>query len=138
MLITAMVLAIASFSVVLRLGPGDTTGFALICLASGAALGADFALLPALFARRMEQVAPEAAAGFGLWAFVSKLTLAFAAVVLLPALEAAGFRSGADNPQGALDLLTYLYALVPCVLKLGAIAVLATTPLPEGGRQTMI
>jgi len=134
MLLSAMALAIASFSLVLTLGAGDTLPFALICLASGAALGADFALLPALFARRMEQVAPEAAAAFGLWAFVSKLTLAIAAVVLLPALEAAGFRSGADNPQAARDLLTYLYALVPCVLKLGAMAVLATTPLPEGGR----
>jgi GPH family glycoside/pentoside/hexuronide:cation symporter len=138
MLLAAMALAIASFSLVLTLGPGDTLAFALICLTSGAALGADFALLPALFSRRLEQVAPEAAAGFGLWAFVSKLTLAFAAVVLLPTLEAAGFRSGADNPQTALDLLTWLYALVPCVLKLGAMAVLATTPLPEGGRQTTI
>jgi len=138
MLLAAMVLAIASFSLVLTLGPGDTLAFALICLTSGAALGADFALLPALFARRLEQVAPEAAAGFGLWAFVSKLTLAFAAVVLLPTLEAAGFRSGADSPQGALNLLTWLYALVPCVLKLGAMAVLATTPLPEGGRQKTI
>ncbi|WP_439136984.1 MFS transporter [Roseicyclus sp.] len=131
MLLTAMGLAIAAFSVVLTLGPGDTVAFALVCLVSGAALGADFALLPALFARRMEQIAPEAAAGFGLWAFVSKLTLAFAAVVLLPALDAAGFQSGDENPQGALDLLTYLYALVPCVLKLGAMAVLATTPLPK-------
>ena len=41
---------------------------------------------------------------------------------------------GGENPQGALDLLTYLYALVPCVLKLGAMAVLATTPLPQGAR----
>ncbi len=131
MLLAAMTLAIGAFSLVLFLGPGDTAFFALICLASGAALGADFALLPALFARRMEQIAPEAAAGFGLWAFVSKLTLAFAAVVLLPALDGVGFRSGGDNPQGALDLLTYLYALVPCVLKLGAMAVLATTPLPQ-------
>ncbi|NKX44907.1 MFS transporter [Roseicyclus persicicus] len=138
MLLSAMALAIASFSVVLTLGAGDTTLFALVCLASGAALGADFALLPALFARRMEQVAPEAAAAFGLWAFVSKLTLAFAAVVLLPALDAAGFVSGGDSPPGALDLLTYLYALVPCVLKLGAMAVLATTPLPEGGRHATI
>jgi glycoside/pentoside/hexuronide:cation symporter, GPH family len=134
MLLAAMALAIAAFSLVLALGPGDTLVFAVICLASGAALGADFALLPALFSRRLEQVAPEAAAGFGLWAFVSKLTLAFAAVVLLPALDAAGFRSGGDNPQAALDLLTWLYALVPCVLKLGAMAVLATTPLPPGGR----
>ena len=132
MLLSAMALAIAAFSVVLLLGPGDTVAFALICLASGAALGADFALLPALFARRMEQIAPQAAAGFGLWAFVSKLTLAFAAVVLLPALDAAGFQSNGQSPEGALDLLTYLYALVPCVLKLGAMAVLATTPLPQG------
>lgn len=138
MLLLAMALAIASFSLVLMLGAGDTLAFALICLTSGAALGADFALLPALFARRLEQVAPEAAAGFGLWAFVSKLTLAFAAVVLLPTLEAAGFRSGGDNPQDALDLLTRAYALVPCVLKLGAMAVLATTPLPERGRQGTI
>lgn len=132
-LLSAMALAIASFSLVLTLGPGDTTAFALICLASGAALGADFALLPALFARRMETVAPEAGAAFGLWAFVSKASLALAAVVLLPVLEAAGFRSGGDNPASALALLTYLYALVPCVLKLGAMGVLATTPLPEGG-----
>ena len=133
MLLVAMALAIAAFSLVLLLGPGDTLAFALICLASGAALGADFALLPALFSRRMEQIAPEAAAGFGLWAFVSKLTLAFAAVVLLPTLDMVGFRSGAANPQAALDVLTYLYALVPCVLKLGAMAVLATTPLQELG-----
>jgi GPH family glycoside/pentoside/hexuronide:cation symporter len=134
MLLSAMALAIASFSLVLMLGPGDTTAFALICLASGAALGADFALLPALFARRMETIAPEAGAAFGLWAFVSKASLALAAVLLLPALDAAGFRSGAENTEGALALLTYLYALVPCVLKLGAMAVLATTPLPEDGR----
>ncbi len=134
MLLAAMALAIASFSLVLTLGPGDTIGFALICLASGAALGADFALLPALFARRMETIAPEAGAAFGLWAFVSKASLALAAVLLLPTLDAAGFRSGGENTQVALDLLTYLYALVPCVLKLGAMAVLATTPLPEGGQ----
>lgn len=134
MLLSAMALAIGSFSLVLALGPGDTTAFALICLASGAALGADFALLPALFARRMETIAPEAGAAFGLWAFVSKASLALAAVLLLPALDAAGFRSGGENLPGALDLLTYLYALVPCVLKLGAMAVLATTPLPKDGQ----
>jgi GPH family glycoside/pentoside/hexuronide:cation symporter len=116
---------------VLTLGAGDTIPFAVICLVSGAALGADFALLPAMFARRMEQIAPEAGAAFGLWSFVSKFTLAFAAVVLLPALEWAGFRSGGDNTEAALDLLTYFYALVPCCLKLGAIALLLTTPLPD-------
>ncbi|MCU4651516.1 MFS transporter [Roseibacterium sp. SDUM158016] len=132
MLLSAMALAIAAFSVVLVLEPGQVGAFAFVCLASGAALGADFAILPALFARRMSKVAPDAAAAFGLWAFVQKASLALAAVVLLPALDAAGFSAaeGAANPAGALELLTYLYALVPCILKLGAMALLAVTPLP--------
>jgi GPH family glycoside/pentoside/hexuronide:cation symporter len=128
-----MVLAIASFAVVLALGPGDTMAFALVCIISGATIGADLVLLPALFARRMAAISPNAGQGFGLWSFTTKFTLAFAAALLLPALEAAGFRAGAgaDNPEGALRLLTLLYALVPCVLKAAAIALLAATKLEE-------
>jgi glycoside/pentoside/hexuronide:cation symporter, GPH family len=139
MLLAAMALAIASFSVVLVLEAGQVAAFALVCLASGAALGADFAILPALFARRMERIAPEAGAAFGLWAFVQKASLALAAVVLLPALDGAGFdaAAGPDNPAGALNLLTYLYALVPCILKLGAMALLAATRLPEARAATV-
>ena len=99
---------------------------------SGATIGADLTLLPALFARRMADVAPNGGQGFGLWAMVSKFTLAFAAAVLLPVLEGTGFRSGADdNPQAALEMLTQLYALVPCILKVVAIALLATLNLEE-------
>mgnify|MGYP000028266582 CR=1 FL=1 len=43
------------------LGPGDIIPFALICVASGAALGADMTLLPAIFSARMERIAPGAA-----------------------------------------------------------------------------
>ncbi|MEM9902192.1 MAG: MFS transporter [Pseudomonadota bacterium] len=132
-LLSAMTLAIASFALVLTLGPGDTTLFALICIASGATIGADLTLLPALFARRMAVVSPNGGQGFGLWSFTSKFTLAFAAAILLPTLEAAGFSAGPaqDNPPAALDLLTYLYALVPCLLKLVAIALLAATALRD-------
>jgi GPH family glycoside/pentoside/hexuronide:cation symporter len=131
-LLTAMVLAIAAFGWAALLGTGDTWAFAAVCVVSGAAVGADLTLLPAIFARRMADIAPGASEGFGLWSFVSKLTLALAAVALLPALEAGGFRAGAQNDEGALHLLTLLYCAVPCVLKLIAIALLATTPLPEG------
>ncbi len=131
-LLVAMALAIAAFGLTLTLGPGDWVLFAVICLASGATLGADLTLLPAIFAARMARISPSAAEGFGLWSFVSKLTLAFAAVTLLPMLESAGFESGAAaNPAGALTLLTLLYAAVPCGLKLIAIALLATTDLGE-------
>lgn len=131
-LLGAMVLAIVSFAFVLTLGAGDTTAFAIICIASGATIGADLTLMPALFARRMGQISPNGGQGFGLWSLVTKFTLAFAAAVLLPLLEVSGFRSGsADNPHAALQVLTLLYALVPCLLKLVAIALLVATPLEE-------
>ena len=128
-LLAAMVLAIVAFSFAMTLGSGDTVWFAIICLASGAAVGADLTLLPAVFARRMETVAPNASEGFALWGFVSKFTLAFAAIALLPILEASGFVSGAENSDAALTTLTLLYAGVPCALKLVAIGLLIATPL---------
>lgn len=130
-LLTAMILSILSFGFAATLGAGDILPFALVCVASGAMLGADTVILPALFARRMAAIAPEAGQGFGLWSFASKLTLAFAAVSLLPLLESAGFTTGGPNPDSALRMLGILYALVPCVLKLAAIALLLATPLPR-------
>jgi glycoside/pentoside/hexuronide:cation symporter, GPH family len=130
MLLAGMVLAIVAFVFAYTLGPGDALAFALICAASGAAMGADLTLLPALFARRMAVIAPQAAAGFGLWSFVSKFALAFAAVTLLPLLGRAGF-TGPDSPEAALGLLSILYALIPCALKLIAIALLLATPVTE-------
>ncbi|MBK1634318.1 MFS transporter [Rhodovulum adriaticum] len=128
-LLSGMVLSIVAFGFAATLGAGDLVPFAVICLASGAALGADMTLLPAIFAGRMAQIAPNAGQAFGLWSFVSKFTLAFAAVTLLPLLEAAGFRAGAENDASALVMLGVLYALVPCALKLMGIALLAAVPL---------
>ena len=131
-LLSAMMLAIGSFAFVLTLGEGDITAFAIICVLSGATIGADLTLLPALFAKRMASVSPNGGQGFGLWSLVSKFTLAFAAAALLPILEANGFSAGDANSDTALATLTYLYALVPCALKLIAVALLAATPLEEG------
>lgn len=128
-LLAAMVLAIASFLWTLTLGAGDLIPFALICAASGAALGADLTLLPAIFAQRLAQTGTPEAAAFGLWNFVSKLSLALAALTILPALQAAGFQPGAQNSESALLTLTLIYAGLPCVLKVIAIALLARTDL---------
>ena len=131
-LLAGMALAIASFLWAATLGAGDTLAFAVICAASGAALGADMVLLPALFARRLGQLGQGGeAAAFGLWSFVSKLSLALAAATLLPALQAAGFTPGQENAPSALFALSVLYALVPCALKVLAIALLAATKVPE-------
>lgn len=135
-LLAAMALAILAFLWAVTLREGDTLPFALICAASGAALGADLTLLPALFARRLATLGGGEGAAFGLWSFVSKLSLALAAAVLLPSLSAAGFVPGSQNSPAALFTLSLLYAALPCALKLIAMALLAlTTTEPSGDLQ---
>lgn len=131
-LLSAMVLAVASFGYTVTLSQGDQIQFAIVCVLSGASIGADLTLLPAMFARRMARISPNGGQGFGLWSLVSKFTLAFAAVILLPLLENAGFVAGQTAlPGTALTTLTVLYAVVPCGLKLVAIALLAATKLED-------
>ena len=130
MLLWGMSLAIFAFGFAATLGPGDAPLFALVCIASGAALGADLTLLPALFARRMASIAPEGSAGFALWSFAGKFALALAAITVLPFLQSQGF-TGPSSPPDALVALGLTYALVPCALKLLAIALLATAPESE-------
>ncbi|WP_322895013.1 MULTISPECIES: MFS transporter [unclassified Yoonia] len=131
-LLSAMVLAVASFGYTLTLSTGDVIPFAIICVLSGATIGADLTLMPAMFATRMAVISPTGGQGFGLWSLVNKFTLAFAAVVLLPLLERSGFAAGAaDLPDQALTMLTVLYALVPSLLKLVAIGLLIGTKLKE-------
>ena len=131
-LLVAMVLAIISFAYTVTLSTGDEIQFAVICVLSGVTIGADLTLLPAMFARRMAKVSPNGGQGFGLWSLVSKFTLAFAAVILLPVLENAGFVAGqTDLPESTLNTLTMLYAGVPLILKLVAVAILATTKFEE-------
>ncbi|MEL6682252.1 MAG: MFS transporter [Pseudomonadota bacterium] len=131
-LITAMILAVASFGYTLTLSPGDVIPFAVICVLSGATIGADLTLLPAMFAKRMSVISPNGGQGFGLWNLVNKFTLAFAAVMLLPLLERSGFVAGStDLPPEAITTLTMLYALVPSLLKLLAIGLLIATKLED-------
>lgn len=126
-LMAGMALAIVSFLWAYGLGTGQWLAFGLISAASGAALGADMVLLPAIFARRLAHLGNEGA-GFGLWSFVSKLSLAIAAATLLPTLQWAGFTSGGANSPAVLSVLSLLYAAVPCALK--AVALLLLTLIP--------
>jgi len=131
-LLLAMVLAVLSFGFTLTLSAGDVIPFAIVCVLSGVTIGADLTLLPAMFAKRLAVISPNGGQGFGLWSLVSKFTLAFAAAILLPLLEYAGFEAGETTvPEAALALLTVLYALVPSVLKLVAIGLLAALKLEE-------
>ena len=131
-LLLAMVLAVLFFGFTATLGPGDVASFAVICVLSGATIGADLTLLPAMFARRMAAISPNGGQGFGLWAMVNKFTLAFAAASMLPLLDWSGFQAGnTAQPALAMTMLMWLYAVVPSLLKLVAIALLAAITLEE-------
>ncbi|MGP3698390.1 MFS transporter [Rhodobacter sp. NSM] len=130
-LLAGMGLAVASFVFAFTLGPGDLWPFAVICAASGAALGADMVLLPAIFARHLSGSGSGEATAFGLWSFASKLALALAAATLLPLLQFAGFEAGSGGSEEAMTILSVLYALLPCGLKGLAILLLLATPIPE-------
>jgi Na+/melibiose symporter-like transporter len=117
--LASMGLAVATFAGAFWLGSGDLAGFALVCVASGLALGADLALPPALVADWIDRDArPLPGAYYGLLGFLAKFTLALAAGFALPLLAALGYHPGG----GETLALSATYALLPCLLKLAALA----------------
>jgi Na+/melibiose symporter-like transporter len=64
-----------------------------------------------------------AGACFGWWNFVTKANLALAAGLSLPLLAALGYAPGARDAS-ATAALAVVYAGLPVVLKLGAVALL--------------
>ncbi|WP_068112066.1 MFS transporter [Tropicimonas marinistellae] len=130
-LLLAMPLAILGFVGAGFIGPGNAAAFAVICIASGAALGADMVVLPAMFSVALTRSGLNASAAFGIWSFAGKLGLALAAFLVLPALEASGFAPGTDNTPDAIRALTIAYAIIPCILKLFAMALVLALPNEE-------
>ncbi|HQU78644.1 MAG TPA: MFS transporter [Azonexus sp.] len=109
----AMLLSIVAFAGASLLNAGDLWPFAVICLASGLALGADLAL-PAAIAADLGERQGQAGACFGVWNFVAKLNLALAAGLSLPLLGALGYVPGSG---AGLPALTFAYALLPLAFK---------------------
>jgi Na+/melibiose symporter-like transporter len=130
-LLLAMPLAILGFVGAAFLAPGNALGFALICLASGAALGADMVILPVMFSVALTRAGLQPSLAFGIWSFAGKLGLALAAFAVLPVLERSGFTPGADNSAAALSVLNISYAVIPCLLKLCALALVLALPVEE-------
>ena len=120
--LAGMVLAISVFVWTTQLGTGDSAAFLVVCALSGAALGADLTLPGAMLAGVIDRAGDRGhaeGAYFGWWNFATKLNLALAAGLALPALALFGYVPGTRSEQGLLAL-TAAYCLLPCVLKLGA------------------
>jgi glycoside/pentoside/hexuronide:cation symporter, GPH family len=125
-----------TFGGVVLLGEGDVLAYGMVCLASGFMLGADLTLPGTLLAgviQRHDEARPAlpgdtqsplpSSEGIftGWWQLATKLNLALAAGVALPALTWLGYTPGTRDPQ-ALWHLTLVYGALPCVLKLMAVS----------------
>lgn len=122
-----MALSVASFIWAASLGAGGHLAFALVCLASGSALGADLVAPGALLAGLVQRAGHgQAHEGryVGWWTCASKLNLALAAGLALPLLQALGYRPGQAD-TGQASALVLAYAVLPCMLKLAALALLS-------------
>jgi glycoside/pentoside/hexuronide:cation symporter, GPH family len=142
-----MVLSIPAFIVVVVLGEGDLAGYLFVCIVTGFALGADLSLPAALVARLIEENGERGKTEgtyFGLWNWVNKFNLALAPSFALGTLQ--WFNYSADMAttesyqnmgllqQLANDPLLWVYALVPCALKLLAIVLLGRSGLASLNR----
>jgi len=129
----SMVLSVIVFVWAWQLPAGALYSFAVICIFSGATLGADLALPPALLAGVIGSAGHSGqreGAYFGLWNWMTKMNLALAAGVALPLLDYLGYTPGRPTESG-LTALGITYALLPCTLKLTAATLLWRAPLRE-------
>jgi GPH family glycoside/pentoside/hexuronide:cation symporter len=130
-----MLLAVAAFVWAFALGNGDVMPFAIVCVMSGVAYGAELALPPSILADVVDRDARERKANgayFGLWQMIEKLNLAAAAGIALPLVALLGYQPGLGG--GTLALSTS-YALLPCAIKLVSIAILWAAPLDQPANQ---
>ncbi len=133
----AMILACAAFIwTPFLVQEGDYTVFLIITIVSGLGVGADLALPAAI----LSDVVDEDTAGtgeqrtgfyFALWGLGGQLSLGLSAALAFLPLDAAGFNAqdvGA-NSEAQLMTLALLYAGLPVVLKLVAVAIMWNFPL---------
>ncbi|MET0027349.1 MAG: MFS transporter [Candidatus Thiodiazotropha sp.] len=115
-------MAIAGFIWAVQLGHGDALPYAIVCLLSGLALGADLALPAAIAADIIPPRERGRSAGyFGIWSLINKGVLALAAGLGLPLLAGFGYQPGGTDGLFALALF---YAGLPCFIKLITAALL--------------
>lgn len=111
--------------------------YAVVVVLTGLALGADMSIPPAIQADvieldRRETGASRAGVFFAIWQVATKVALALSSGLGFIALGWSGFVTAPDNPEMALLTLSILYAGVPIILKLTAIALMWRFPLERG------
>ena len=128
-----MLVACMAFISVPWIDTGAFYAFGIVCVLTGMALGADLSLPPAIQADVIDYAKyrfgnAQTALQFAIWGMSTKLALATAVGLALPGLGYAGFDPLAPSEIGRFALLV-IYALIPVVIKVLAIAMVWKFPL---------
>jgi GPH family glycoside/pentoside/hexuronide:cation symporter len=136
----AMTFNAAVFAVVPLLGPGDAGIFLGVCILTGIALGADLVLPSSIQADVIDVDTAESGEQrtgtyVAAWGLGTKLALALAVGIAFPVLDWAGFSAdGGPQTDFGLTTLALLYAGVPVLMKLAAIALMWRFPVDEAAQ----
>ncbi|MEM7540537.1 MAG: MFS transporter [Pseudomonadota bacterium] len=119
----ALGLAILSFAPVLLLSPDDLSMFFVICIASGAMLGADLALPPSIQADvmeidRLKNKITRTSSAFAIWSMTTKLSFAVAVASGFIGLAMFGVNATDGFDASESKVLLAFYAMLPITLKL--------------------
>jgi len=133
----AMVTAIIAFLMALWVPEYGPPLFMLICIVTGAMLGADLTLPPAIQADvvdwdRLRYRRDWAGVLYGCWNMITKLALALAVGIALPLLEV--LQSLAPDHNWPMLLI---YALLPCVFKAISLIFLWRFPLDNAAQRAV-
>ena len=122
----SMLLAVISFIWAFFLGEGDVVAFAIICVLSGVAFGADLSLPPSMLADVIQQHNKRNVSSFyfSVMSLLLKTAAGLAAAGSFYLLDGAGLQPAQANSEDALWYLNVAYALVPCGIKLVSVAML--------------
>lgn len=139
----AMLLASSAFIFAVFLPPNAFFAFAVICVLTGFALGADLMLPPSIQADVVDldtAKTGEQRSGFyfALWALAAKAALALSVGLAFPLLAWAGYdpAAGLRLPEG-LWMLAILYAGLPVALKLAATWLIWRFPIGEAEQRAL-
>lgn len=120
---SSMILASTAFLAIPFLEAGDVNIFILICIVSGFSLGADMALPASMQADIAEKTDGASGVLFGIWAMITKLSLALAVGIGFVILGWVGYDSSSPDDTGRLTL-SLLYGTLPVILKIAAIVLM--------------
>ncbi|MCG8338295.1 MAG: glycoside-pentoside-hexuronide (GPH):cation symporter [Proteobacteria bacterium] len=141
--ITAMIINTGAFIGVFFLGPGDEMLYGILVVLSGLGFGATIAIPSSMQADVIdydELLSGERHEGqyVGIWSISKKLAAALGVGIALSFLSFSGYEPNVEQSEEVKLVLRTLYALVPSICNLAAMAIAFRYPIDGSGHKAIL